>query len=368
VLRGRCEQIVERISLEELQIVTRIFAELLAHVNIAERHHRWRRWCMYKRGETPLLHFSDGQDHQASDCFKMLISAGFSPAKIYESLCNQNLELVFTAHPTQSVRRSILKKFSMLDHYLDTRDHQDDMMTPLMRERLFMRMQQTLVGIWRTNHMRKVKPTPEDEARYGLSVVEETLWYAVPEHYRIVDDALRKIGQPSLPMNSKLMTLGSWMGGDRDGNPFVTHDITKRIVYLSQMRACKLYLNEINQLVWDLSMPGPLSPELQAWMDAQMEQRREDDIYLAKERGDEVGAEREGDQRQHMDFYRMDQTTEEPYRQILVRVRTILESTILRCEALSIGREPPLTGYYFKKTEDLMAPLHLMYPPLPPPY
>jgi len=350
-------EVVEKASLDEVQIVTRMFAELLSQVNIAERHHRWRRWCMYKRGETPLLHFSDGQHHQADDCFKMLIQEGFSPAKIHEALCQQNLDLVFTAHPTQSVRRSILKKFSMLDEYMDTRDHQDEMMTPLMKERMFMKMQQTLMAVWRTNHMRKLKPTPEDEARYGLSVVEETLWFGVPEHYRIIDDALRKIGQPSLPMSSKLVTCGSWMGGDRDGNPYVTHDITKRIVYLSMMRACKLYHVEINELLWELSMSGALSTELQAWMDKQMViQRKEQD-----EEEREINEEGISEKLEHKDFYRMDQTQEEPYRQVLVRLRTILENTITRCEALSIGREPKPTGLHLKRTEDLYEPLDLMY-------
>eukprot|EP00961_Rhodomonas_salina_P089080 1198207-Rhodomonas_salina.1 len=62
----------------------------------------------------------------------------------------------------------------------------------------------------------QIKPTPEDEARYGLSVVEETLWNAVPEHYRVIDDALKQIGAAPLPMDVQLITLGSWMGGDRD--------------------------------------------------------------------------------------------------------------------------------------------------------
>ena len=99
---------VEVCSLAEVQDIAKVMAMLLGQINIAERHHRYRRWCMYKRGEIKMLLFSDGQHHQAQDCFKMLVESGFTAQKIYESLARQNIELVFTAHPTQSVRRSVL--------------------------------------------------------------------------------------------------------------------------------------------------------------------------------------------------------------------------------------------------------------------
>ena len=142
-------------------------------------------------------------------------------------------------------------------------------------------------GIWRTNPVRRHKPSPEDEARYGLSVVEvrgrergrqreagerergreraesekggcilhpepcphprtqETLWHALPDHYHTVDNALKGIGQSPLPVDCCLLTMGSWMGGDRDGNPYVTSKLTKRVVYLSQWRAAHLYWQEV---------------------------------------------------------------------------------------------------------------------------
>ncbi|EKX31868.1 hypothetical protein GUITHDRAFT_121941 [Guillardia theta CCMP2712] len=345
--------VVERSSIEEVKIVARIFAVLLSQINIAERHHRYRRWSMYKRREIAILHFSDGQHHQADDCFKMLKENGFTPQKIHDSLCKQNLELVFTAHPTQSERRSILKKFAALDAALEALDLHGESQTPLQKELIFMRLQQTLLAIWRTNNMRTIKPSPEDEARYGLSVVEETLWDAVPQHYRIVDDSLRRLGQPPLPLNCNLITLGSWMGGDRDGNPYVTHDITKKIIYLSMMRACRLYYNEVEKLLWALSMTGEPSSEVLEWL-AEHQNDYHNETVEVEGRG--------GHQTKNWDFYRSEQTVEEPYRQVLVIVREMLERTIIRAEALSHGREPPpVDGKCFRTTEELMKPFALIY-------
>lgn len=343
---------VEICSMKEVQDIARVLAMLLGQINLAERHHRFRRWNMYKRGEIKMLLFSDGQHHQAQDCFKMLVESGFTAQKIYESLSKQNLELVFTAHPTQSLRRSILKKYSRIDSALQARDATSDFTTPLQKELTLEDIQQNLLAIWKTNNMRTVKPTPEDEARYGLSVIEETLWDAVPEHYVCIDDALHRIGQPGLPIDCKLITLGSWMGGDRDGNPFVTHQVTRRIVYLSMMRAAKLYYQDVEGLLWTLSVHAEASEDLLAWLAANSAAATED-IQVE---------DREGRQSRFWDFYRSEQTQEEPYRQVLVIVREMLERTIQISEALSNGKPAPqLNGPWFKTTEQLQAPFKLMY-------
>ena len=344
---------VDVCSLKEVQDIARVLAMLLGQINLAERHHRFRRWCMYKRGETQMLLFSDGQHHQATDCFKMLTEKGFTAQKIREKLSQQNLELVFTAHPTQSVRRSILKKYSRIDTELQCLDTGSDFSTPLQQELTYQNIQQSLLAVWKTNNMRTIKPTPEDEARYGLSVIEETLWDAVPEHYNAIDDALHRIGQPPLPIDCKLITLGSWMGGDRDGNPFVTHQVTRRIVYLSMMRAAKLYYQDVEGMLWNLSVHAEASQELLDWLNKHSSVQSEETIELD---------DRDGRQSRYWDFYRAEQTQEEPYRQVLVIIRTMLERTVQISEALSSGKEPPpVGGAYFKTTKELAEPFKLMY-------
>ena len=97
----------------------------------------------------------------------------------------------------------------------------------------------------------------------GLSVVEDSLWHALPDHYHTVDNALKSIGQPPLPVDCCLLTIGSWMGGDRDGNPYVTAKLTERVVYLSKWRAAHMYWMEVGELMWDLSVANSCSAELE---------------------------------------------------------------------------------------------------------
>lgn len=85
-------------------------------------------------------------------------------------------------------------------------------------------------GAWRTDEIRRQKPTPQAEMRQGLSYFHETIAPSLPLFYRRIDTALAQIGQPRLPLDRSLFRFGSWMGGDRDGNPFVTAETTRDVV------------------------------------------------------------------------------------------------------------------------------------------
>jgi len=215
---------VVQMCAEDIKTSARLFLEMLQHANLVERNHRVRRWREYKRGDRSIK----SNSLTIQDCFKDLQSKGFSPEQIRASLLRQNTELVFTAHPTQAARRSVINKHARISELLELHDR-SKLLTPLQKKELLGELQENLLGIWRTNPVRRHKPSPEDEARYGLSVVEDTLWHALPDHYHTVDNALMGIGQPPLPVDCCLLTIGSWMGGDRDGNPYVTAKLTKRV-------------------------------------------------------------------------------------------------------------------------------------------
>ena len=130
--------------------------------------------------------------------------------------------------------------------------------------------------------------------------------------------------------------------------------MTRRIVYLSMMRAAKLYYQDVEGLLWTLSVHADASNELLQWL--------QDHQHVATAASDVVLEGREGRQSRFWDFYRSEQTQEEPYRQVLVIVREMLERTIQISEALSNGKPAPqLEGAYFKTTEELTRPLKLMY-------
>lgn len=93
----------------------------------------------------------------------------------------------------------------------------------------------------------------QDEMRQGLSYFHETIFSSLPVFQRRIDTALKNIGQPMLPLEHNLFHFGSWMGGDRDGNPFVTPETTREVVITARLSAVNLYFQQIEQLMFDLS-------------------------------------------------------------------------------------------------------------------
>ena len=90
--------------------------------------------------------------------------------------------------------------------------------------------------------------------RQGLSYFQETIFDGLPTFYRRIDTALSKIGQPHLPLDHNLFTFGSWMGGDRDGNPFVTPETTRDVVISARLTAVNLFFKAIERLMFELSV------------------------------------------------------------------------------------------------------------------
>ena len=159
---------------------------------------------------------------------KLIASNGATPELIYETLCEQEVSLVFTAHPTQALRQSLLKKYGAIRKAMD-RLH-NARMSPYERLECLEDIKVQVQGAWRTDEIRRQKPTPQAEMRQGLSYFHQTIAPALPLFYRRIDTALAQIGQPRLPLDRSLFRFGSWMGGDRDGNPFVTADTTRDVV------------------------------------------------------------------------------------------------------------------------------------------
>lgn len=169
-----------------------------------------------------------------------------SPSDIHERMKDQVCDFVLTAHPTQATRRTLLAKYSRIVTLLGVRDRTD--LTPGARRHLEESFDRELLALWRSNTVRRSRPTALDEARNGLAVVEEVLWEALPIFAQSVDDSLVKIGAKPLPPSRSTIRISSWMGGDRDGNPNVTHTTTRDVIVLHRFRAADLYHKAIDEL------------------------------------------------------------------------------------------------------------------------
>jgi phosphoenolpyruvate carboxylase len=159
---------------------------------------------------------------------------------------------VLTAHPTEVSRRTLIHKHNRVAELLSTRDHVD--LTVPEREEVLDALRREIVSAWETDEVRHDRPSPLDEVRGGLIVFEQSLWQAVPAFLRGVETALRQVAGRALPLDVAPLRFGSWIGGDRDGNPNVTPEVTRKACLLSRWLAADLYLPEINALREELSM------------------------------------------------------------------------------------------------------------------
>ena len=146
----------------------------------------------------------------------------------------QNLEFhpVFTAHPTEARRRAVSSSIRRLSGLLEAWETAPRNRAEAHKiERLLL---EEIDILWRTAPIRPKKPEPTDEVRAIMAVFDETLYTAIPKVYRKVDDALQgpKSGSKA-PLITPFVRIGTWVGGDRDGNPFVTASVTQKAVAIA---------------------------------------------------------------------------------------------------------------------------------------
>jgi len=247
---------LSRMSPDQALPIARAFAQFLHLANIAEQHHRVRRRRAYQRDPSAAP-----QRGSCDEAFARLIAGGITPDRLYDAVCGLRIELVLTAHPTEVVRRRVAQKHNRVAALLSRRDRSD--LTTLEREEVVAALRREIEGAWATSEIRAQPPTPIDEVRSGLVVFEQSLWQAVPRFLRVVDRALRKRTGRGLPLDAAPVRFGSWMGGDRDGNPNVTADVTRRACLLSRWVAADRYLLDIDAVRDELSMESG-SAELRA--------------------------------------------------------------------------------------------------------
>ncbi|GGW92149.1 phosphoenolpyruvate carboxylase [Alteromonas halophila] len=220
----------------ELLTVGRAFAQFLNLGNIAEQEYN-----SALNVDAPL-----------DDLFAHLEKAELEKGNIEKAVSKLNIDLVLTAHPTEVTRRTLIHKHKELARCLQS-IHQETL-NDSERTRVETRIADLISQAWHTEEIRSVRPTPVDEARWGFSVIENSLWEAVPEFLREMDDRLQADYGVSLPLDAAPVSFSSWMGGDRDGNPNVTSDITRQVLLLARKRAAKLFAMDLDRLQVELSM------------------------------------------------------------------------------------------------------------------
>lgn len=232
------------LSVEQSRIIARCFTQFLNLSNVAEQHHRIRRRQEKERaGLVP--------QGSLADVAGRLIEGGRTASEILETFNRIRLEVVLTAHPTEVLRRTILMLNRKVGELLAALDSSE--LTPRASSRLHDDLRRTIEVLWKTEEIRHEKPSAIYEARGGLMIFEQTIWNAVPEVVRRMEEDLEGIGIRQDPSFSPFR-FGSWAGGDRDGNPNVTVGVTRRTALRARWLAAVLYQREISQLRSELSL------------------------------------------------------------------------------------------------------------------
>jgi len=186
---------------------------------------------------------------------------GIGQEQLFASIASLRIELVLTAHPTEVVRRTLLQKYTRIGELLARRDRAD-LTIPEQRETVD-ELRREITSAWETDEVRHTRPTPLDEVKGGLFIFEQTVWDALPRYLRSLDGALRTHTGRALPLDAAPIRFGSWIGGDRDGNPNVTAAVTGDACLLARWVAADLYHREVDALRSELSMKsgsGELPP------------------------------------------------------------------------------------------------------------
>ena len=300
--------VLTNLSDDELLPVARAFTHFLNLANIAEQFHE-------------ISRHSD-RSVSSPDPIDQLITklkgTDLSKAAIQEAVNSLQMNMVLTAHPTEVTRRTLIHKHTAINECLSLLEISDT--SKKERNQLLGRVEELITQAWHTDDIRKIRPTPVEEAKGGFAFIENSLWEAVPQYVRELDTKLQETLGISLPLNSSPIKFTSWMGGDRDGNPFVTAKVTKEVLLTSRWVAVDLYLRDIKLLTEELSM-GNCSPVLRELV------------------GESVDA---------------------PYRSILRNLREELKETRTALSATLQGTQSSARDL-ITRTEQLRKPLELCY-------
>jgi len=226
----------------ELVPFAKAFNQFLNLANIAEQFHTISRNC------DELVCVPD----PVEQLLGRILSSNIDQEKMLDCLESLDIDLVLTAHPTEISRRTLIQKYASVIDILAALENPQ--LTEREKKQQHLRLRQLIAQIWHTNEIRNERPTPVDEARWGLSTIEVSLWQAIPDFLRQLNEQVEERTGKQLPTDIAPVRFSSWMGGDRDGNPFVTARVTQEVLDRNRHTAARLYLKDIVVLVNDLSV------------------------------------------------------------------------------------------------------------------
>ncbi|MBI1216537.1 MAG: phosphoenolpyruvate carboxylase, partial [Alphaproteobacteria bacterium] len=234
------EKELHGLSQTEKYKVVKAFTEFLQLANLCEQVHRIRRRNDYLReGKAP-------QRGAPLDTFGRLLKAGIPAKTIRAALLDIRIELVLTAHPTEAELPRAIRTYRDLSVCLLKLDAPE--MGAVERALVLHDIRSLVIRLWLGSGLRDAKPTPVEEARYGLELAESILWHTVPRFHYLMSLAYKDVVGDMSDLFPHPIHFASWMGGDRDGHPGVTARVTREVLHESSQAATERYLLSIAKL------------------------------------------------------------------------------------------------------------------------
>jgi len=243
---------VEALDVDQARAVSAAFTTYFELINLAEENHRVAQLRERVLSPEPL-------GESVIDAIALLKKDGVTEAQMRFLLSELSIELVLTAHPTEARRRTVLSKLQRLARLLDQTS--TDRLSAREREKNREAIHAEVAALWLTDSHRTERPAVTDEVRTGLQFVESVFWDTLPALYEDLEDALASY-YPEVNPPSKWLHLASWMGGDRDGNPNVDHEVTAETLRLHRGLAVESHRRTFQELARRLSMSDRRLPPL----------------------------------------------------------------------------------------------------------
>jgi phosphoenolpyruvate carboxylase len=254
---------VEALDVNAARAVSAAFTTYFDLVNLAEEYQR-----VQQLRERESMLSPKPLNESVGDAIAALQQEGVTGEQLQSLLDQLSIELVLTAHPTEARRRTVTSKIQRVARLLS--DISSHRFTPREREQIRAAIHAEVASLWLTDRDRTVRPPVTDEVRMGLYFVENVFWDALPILYEDLEYALATY-YPDVTPSPAWLRLASWMGGDRDGNPNVTHVVTAETLRLHRGLAVEKHRRSLQELGRRLSVSSRLlkpSPELIAWIEA----------------------------------------------------------------------------------------------------
>ncbi len=329
--RQKLAQFIANLDPITITHVVRAFSLHFSLVNTAEEAfmHRQRRGMVRKGGPLWLGSFDVA--------LRDLHAQGLSAQQLQRLLDSLVYMPVFTAHPTEAKRRTVME--AMRRVFVVAEQLSDPRLGKEARAEVERQLESEIQVLWKTDEVRPQKPAVRDEIKNGLFYFRESLFQAVPETYRNIEKAVRRIyGKHAGIQVPGFLSFGSWIGGDRDGNPYITPAATEMALRLQHREALREYIRRVTELSHILTHSSRLCQPTHEFEKAlKRDEARYPGVF--------------GHQPDRFSF--------EPYRRKLYIMRHRLMQNLTRVQALLDGREVEGSDWY-EREEELLEDLQLI--------